>query len=220
MASVVDTTPPVFTFTPVVQPLAIGETIRTATTIDLASIPSHQVSNATFITYIVDHVSDNIDGIIPNSSINVTLYDQNFEPVNAPIFSEGHYIISLTATDSHMNSTTVMVKLYLNDTVYNSAPEIFYTNNVTNNSAVMMLSTNYGSGIGVITKTDLLTYSVASIFDDNDGNIIPTTSIITITNNINNVIANITSAGVYNIKYTLMDSNSNTRIKTINILVN
>lgn len=142
-------------------------------------------------------------------------------PVSSPIVQEGHYIVRFTVQDVHSNVTTEDLNIHLDDTLVDSSPEIFWTNNLNHISmtASLSLSINYGSGPGVFTKTDAITTFILQILDDIDGTIIPTVGMITFLNSTPASVASITAPGTYACIVTVTDSGSNTTIKTINLTV-
>lgn len=212
--TIFDITPPVISYTTNVT----GNVINSQ---DLAILIGNQFTYNDAKILAILNVTDNLDGIIPLSNVGVVFYDNNMVPVNSPITQEGSYYIEFSVQDSNNNITSDLLSIYLDNTSIDSSPQIYWTPNVNSISmtASISLSNNYGSGIGVFTKSDAITYLINTILDDIDGVIFPSPLIITFLNNIPAPVTTITTPGNYACIVTVTDSGLNTTNKTINITV-
>lgn len=211
-ATITDTTPPVINHTGAVTGSVISD-------IDLSTynnVFSYNDAKVLCISY----VTDDVDGIIPLSSVAVIFYDNNGVVVSSPITTEGHYKIRFTVNDAATNSTTELLTVYIDDPVTDSAPEITFTSsvNATAMTATISLSTDYGSGAGIFTHADAIAYMIQQVFDDVDGIITLTGSDVTFLDP--SVIPSITLTGSYTVRFTVTDTALNTTIKNITLTVN
>jgi hypothetical protein len=213
-AVIVDTTPPLITFTSAVT----GNVIDPIDILLYGGIVSYNDIRVLCITSVID----DIDGNIPLSQVGVLFFDLNLVPINGPIITEGNYIVRLTVSDSHNNIYTNDFTLLINNANVNKAPEIkFNSNNV--NSLLMSsnidLLVDYGSGVGLFTKDDAINYMIDYVIDDNDGNIVLTTTNVTFINSLNQSVNTISSIGTFTVRFTVTDNDSLTTIKNITLTV-
>jgi hypothetical protein len=213
-SSIVDTTPPVITFSGNVTGSVIS-------TIDINNYLNHHFTYNDARLLCITGVSDNIDNVIPINNVGVTFFDINMVPVVSPLFIEGDYFVQFSITDSHNNTTTRLLSLHINNTLIDTAPAIKYTTNL---NAILMtatisLSVNYGSGVGIFNKIDANNRFIQQVTDDIDGTIITSATNISIFDNIPTSISSITTIGIYTIRFTITDTGLNTTIKTLTLTV-
>ena len=214
-AIIVDTVPPVVTYTPAVT----GNVIATQ---DLAFLSGNQWSHNDARVLCILAVSDNVDGAMPLSLVSVNFFDWNMVPISSPITIEGNYIVRFSVADSHSNVFTQDLTVLMNNSVVNTGPRIrFNTLNMNTVSMIstISLSTNYGSGVGQFTKTDAINRFIVQILDDIDGTITPLPAMWTFLNNVPSPVTQITSPGIYALILSVTDTGSNTTVKTITVTV-
>lgn len=213
-AIIVDVTDPVIVHTSNV----IGSVVNT---IDLSTYPSSEFTYNNARALIIQSVTDAVDGPLDINDVAVLFLDINGVPVAEPITIEGHYTIRLTVQDAHSNIFTEDLTLHVNNTIVDSAPEVDYTNSVNAiaGSSNISLSINYGSGSGVFTKNDALSYLINTVLDDIDGTIVPTSANVDLYTLSNVNILSITTPGTYTAVFTIADSNLNITVKTLTLIV-
>ncbi len=211
---IVDVTLPVIVYTSNV-------TGNVVSSIDLADYPSFEFTSNNAKVLIIQSVTDNQDGILSMNDVSVTFLDLNGVVVPSPITAEGNYTIRLAVQDSHSNLFTEDLVIYINNTLVDSAPDIDYTTNINANALTssISLSTNYGSGAGIFTQNNALSFLIQTVIDDIDGTIVPTTANVDFYNSLNVNIASINTVGTYTVVFTIADTSLNITVKTITLTV-
>jgi len=208
-----DTTPPVINWSPNVTGFV-------SNAIDIINYPGGFTANDARV-WCITNIIDNVDGMIPLANASVVFKDayENIVPI---ITLEGNYTITFSVQDAALNTYTAIVTLHVNDAIINTAPQINFTINVVLPAltASISLINDYGSGVGLFTKTDALSLYVATVTDDIDGAIILSTADIIFKNNLLVSVPDITAPGIYTIDITAVDTALNTTIKTITLTVN
>lgn len=211
---IIDTTAPVITYNPNVSGSNIDD-------IDINGYASIFTYNDAKVLSILS-VTDDIDLVIALADVSTLFFDWNMIPVSSPITAAGHYVIRFTVQDTHSNVFTEDLSIYIGNNVIDGPAEVKYTSNVIvpSETAVISLSTDYGSGIGQFTPDDAVTYFISQIFDEVDGNITPLSSMVTFYNSINVLVGTIITPGNYTVRITVTDSALNNTIKNIALTVN
>ena len=209
---IIDVTAPVITFTTNVTGLVLAG-------IDIADYPSGFTANDAKL-YSLLSIIDDIDGTIPISASTIVFKDI-YGTIVSSITSEGDYTVTVSASDSAMNTTTHILTLNVADVVVDNAPQIVFANTVAlpGLTATVSLSTDYGSGIGTITRQDVIDTFITSITDDVDGTISISVSDVVIKNNLLVVTPVVTIPGIYTAIITVTDSNSTTTTKTLTLTI-
>jgi hypothetical protein len=115
--------------------------------------------------FYLDYVWDNVDGVIANSSVTLTII-QNSNTYTY-ITSLGYYDLNFSVTDRAGNIYSINKELRIIESYY---PNIIYTNKLVGTGFTMSLSADTSSGTGV-TIEELKNYTVSAITDICDGNI-------------------------------------------------
>lgn len=211
--NITDITPPIFAWSNNI----IGNTANNVDINTYNNIFTHNDAK----NYCIDYITDNIDGMIPKSNVNVQFTDL-YGNVIPSITTEGYYTIDFSVQDNANNSTNETINIYINNPLVNSAPFIFFSNNVTLPAltATISLANDYGSGIGIFTKNDVITHLIDNVIDDIDGVLTLNSANITIIDNLLISIPSILNIGLYTIAINVTDSGANTIIKNIILTVN
>lgn len=184
--------------------------------INLLSYSNNFTANDAKVLTILN-VTDDEDNFIPLSSVSV-VFKNIYGTTVANITTEGTYTITFSVTDSDSHTTTQILTMYANDSATNSAPEIkFNTTHVTLPALTATLS--LASYLGTFSKTDAISRFITSMSDDIDGNITPTTGMVTLLDSVPASISAIVTTGTYTVRFTVTDSGSNTTIKNITLTV-
>lgn len=184
--------------------------------INLLSYSNNFTANDAKVLTILN-VTDDEDNFIPLSSVTV-VFKNIYGTTVANITTEGTYTITLTVTDSDLNTTQQILTMYASDSAVNSAPEIkFNTTHVT--LPALTASLSLASYLGTFSKTDALSRFIISMSDDIDGNITPTTGMVTFLDNTMTPVTAIVLTGSYTVRFTVTDTGANTTIKDIALTV-
>ena len=190
---IIDTTAPVITYTSNVTGLVIAP-------FDINITPTGFTHNDALV-YCISSVTDNLDNIIPLSSISVSFYDVNMILIPT-ITQEGNYNIIFSVSDVHNNVTTDALTFNMTNPLIDSAPEIQF--NITNvNVQTMTASISLAVFIGTFTKVNAIAQFITQVVDDIDGIITLNSSNITFINNLLLPIGSITSIGNYTVIITV-----------------
>jgi len=159
----------------------------------------------------IDHVWDDVDGLIANSAITI-LVTSGGTPLN-PITQIGDYEISFIVSDTYGNMTTENKNLKVVDSSY----PIIHFNPVfsgTNLSAfTMSLSSDTANPVSGITNDDIRNYAITGVTDDYDG-------IINISNvQISGTVIPILNIGIYDIIFEVSDASGNTTYENKNLTI-
>lgn len=200
---------PIFVFNPNV----INDIINP---INLLSYSNNFTPNDAKVLAILN-VTDDEDNFIPLSSVTVT-FKNIYGVTVAAITTEGTYTVTFSVTDTDLHTTVKVLSLYANDTATNSAPEIKFSNNVT--LPALTASLSLAAYLGTFSKADAISRFIVSVTDDIDGPMTVLTSDVIFLDNLMAPITAITATGSYTVRFTMVDTGSNSNIKNIALTVN
>lgn len=106
--------------------------------------------NSDFRNFYINNVYDNLDGVIPNSNVNVVIYS-GITAVSS-ITTVGNYNILYSVNDRAMNVCSAITS-----TIVIDSPQYYY--NVSSSGNTMDLNTG-------ITKTDIIDYYILDVIDE------------------------------------------------------
>jgi hypothetical protein len=112
--------------------------------------------------YYLNYVWDNVDGVIANSAVTITITSGT---TLETITGIGYYTIGFSVSDTATNTTTGTTNLRVTESV---APVINYNNVFIMSAFTMSISADTASTTG-ITETDIRNYAISGVTDNYDG---------------------------------------------------
>jgi len=162
----------------------------------------------------IDHVWDDVDGLIPNSAITV-LVTSGGTPLLSAITHIGDYEIAFIVSDTYGNQTIENRLLKVVDSSY----PIIHFNSVFSGSNLsaftMSISSDTAIPMSGVTEIDIRNYAVSGVTDDYDGIINISNVIITSTNTTFPILLN----GVYDTVFEVSDASGNTTTENKNLTI-
>ena len=153
--------------------------------------------------YYLNYVWDNVDGIIPNSGVSLSIISgvTNYSAIT----SVGFYNTTFYVNDRAGNITTGYTLLHVVESV---PPVIIYNSVFTGSAFTMSMSGSTG-----LTNSDIVNYAISAVTDNYDG-IIPLTSV-----GVSGTTIPILIVDNYNVTFSVSDSSGNITTDTKYLIV-